>query len=139
MHEKDLNYYRSLPYTRKAVPVYDANEKLSYWEAKVEELEGCVAHGHDQLEALANLSKAFITYIRGMHHFGREAEIPLPPNTTQTIEMIETNEDMLSAFARRVNMMSGSEPIQTSPQLELDPSPYAGMAEDAPIVHFVRS
>lgn len=139
MREKDLNHYRLLPYSRKTVPVYDAEEKLSYWEAKVVELEGCVAHGHDRLEALANLSKAFNTYIRGMHHFGREAEIPLPLKTPVTPRRNATPVGALSAFARSVNVTSGSEPVQTLPPFERDPSPFAGIADDTPIVHFVCS
>ena len=139
MHENDLNHYRLLPYTRKTVPVYDAEKKLSHWEAKVVELEGCVAHGHDQLEALANLSKAFNTYIRGMHHFGRKAEIPLPLKTPKKPQMNETPEGKLPAFARSVSMTSGSEPVKTLRSFEPDPSPFAGIVEDTPTVHFVRS
>jgi antitoxin HicB len=48
--KKDLDYYRELPYG-----VTLRRDEQGDWIARIEELQGCIAHGKERTEALENL------------------------------------------------------------------------------------
>ena len=53
MIEKDLTYYMALPYTIELIP----GEDNGGWYARIPLLEGCMADGDTQAEALAALEE----------------------------------------------------------------------------------
>ena len=71
---RDLNYYRALPYTRRAEKRQEDSEH--YWIAWIDELPGCKTDGSTCVEAMANLDVAFDDYIEAKMEF--KSEIPLP-------------------------------------------------------------
>ena len=123
MSKVELAYYQSLPYTTVTAPIYNDKGLLSCWRATIEEVEGCMAHGETEHEALDNLNEAFETYILGMYHFGREDEIVLPNKTPQPIETVK---GLLSPFIYGVNIRSESGPIP----IVTEDTPLISMAED---------
>ena len=79
MTDKDLRYYRALPYTRRAQPVLE--DETTYWLARVAELPGCEVEGATKHEAFANLGEAFEDYIAGKLEWG--SPIPEPTRWSQ--------------------------------------------------------
>ena len=86
--KKTLDYYRSLPYSRRAEGVHEGGER-PYWVAWIKELSGCKTDGATFAEAMVNLDAAFDDYIEAMLEFG--SEIPLP--TRVRPEVFEVTED----------------------------------------------
>lgn len=71
----DLNYYKSLAYTRRVEPRTEGGEH--FFVAWIEELNGLVADGETREEAFFNLSAAFEDYIEAMLEWGREIPEPV--------------------------------------------------------------
>jgi predicted RNase H-like HicB family nuclease len=74
--ERDLQFYRALPYSRTVSLVEDDGGDGTYFLAHVEELPSVKADGESHVEALYNLSLAFDDYISAMLAVGRA--IPEP-------------------------------------------------------------
>src|SRR5678815_745799 len=68
---KDLKYYLLLPYTT----VLKKDEEGDT-VARIEELEGCVSHGSDEAEAIANLKTMQSAWIEACIKSGREVPEP---------------------------------------------------------------
>lgn len=66
---KSLEYYRGLPYTKLAEIVLDESPR-PYWGARVVELDGCIATGSTEVEAMHNLDHAFDEYIEALLQWG---------------------------------------------------------------------
>ena len=58
MHQKDINYYLSLPYTIKVV-----REDENTWFARVEELPGCITEADSAEEATEMILDAMAAWI----------------------------------------------------------------------------
>lgn len=71
--KKDLKYYLSLPYTVILRP-----DEESVWVAKIEELDGCVAHGTTQAEAITILDEIKVAWLEEALEIGDS--IPEPVN-----------------------------------------------------------
>ena len=85
--EKNLDYYRGLPYTRRAEKRLD--EDTPYWIAWIEELPGCKTDGSTCVEAMANLDVAFDDYIEAKLEF--RSGIPMPQKISQRKEHSKSN------------------------------------------------
>jgi antitoxin HicB len=70
---KDLNYYLSLPYT--TVLKKDEDGDIV---AHIEELDGCISHGADEVEAITNLKLMQTAWIEACIESGREVPEPEP-------------------------------------------------------------
>ena len=70
---KELNYYLSLPYTT----VLKKDEEGDI-VAHIEELDGCVSHGADEVEAITNLKSMQTAWIEACIESGREVPEPEP-------------------------------------------------------------
>jgi len=75
MSEKSLQYFRSLPYTRKSEFFLEPKGK-AYWLASIEELPGCKTDGATLAEAVLNLDSLFDDYIEAKLGWG--SRIPEP-------------------------------------------------------------
>lgn len=73
--EKDLAYYRSLPYTRRCKPEFD-EEDGRYWVAWVDELPGCKTDGATRAEAMWRLGQLFDDYIAAKLEWGTNIPVP---------------------------------------------------------------
>ena len=91
---RDLNYYRALPYTRRAEKRQEDSEH--YWIAWIDELPGCKTDGSTCVEAMANLDVAFDDYIEAKLEF--ESEIPLPVKLHQGMDQAIDMESGLGAL-----------------------------------------
>ena len=80
--DKDLSYYRALPYARRAELQQEDSEH--YWVAWIEELPGCKTDGSTCVEAMANLDVAFDDYVEAKLEF--KSEIPLPAKLHQGMD-----------------------------------------------------
>ena len=87
--KQSLNYYRSLPYSRRAEGIYE-NDGPPYWLVWIEELPGCKTDGSTYWEAMANLDIAFDDYIQAMLEF--ETDIPEPPKGKCQVREITRDE-----------------------------------------------
>jgi antitoxin HicB len=67
----DVTAYLSLPYTRVLETDEDGDVR-----AVIKELPGCIAHGSDDAEALANLREMQIAWIEGALEQGNEPPLP---------------------------------------------------------------
>lgn len=72
---KDLSYYRSLPYTRRAEPRSDDNG-TSYFVASVSEIPALRIDGDTKEEALLKLDEVFDDFIESMIQAGDEIAEP---------------------------------------------------------------
>jgi antitoxin HicB len=68
---RHLNDYLKLPYTVTLRPDEDG-----VWVARVEELEGCIAHGNTQAEALAIVEEAKAAWIEDALEAGDPVPVP---------------------------------------------------------------
>ena len=91
---RDLNYYRALPYTRRAEKRQEDSEH--YWIAWIDELPGCKTDGSTCVEAMANLDVAFDDYIEAKMEF--KSEIPLPAKLHQGMDQAIDMESGLGAL-----------------------------------------
>ena len=80
---KSLEYYRGLPYTKIAEIVLDESPR-PYWGARVVELDGCIATGSTEVEAMRNLDHAFDEYIEALLQWGDEIHEPEPMRVETT-------------------------------------------------------
>lgn len=89
---KSLEYYRGLPYTKIAEIVLDESPR-PYWGARVVELDGCIATGTTEVEAMHNLDHAFDDYIEALLRWGDEIPEPRPiyVDTTVLLSLPETS------------------------------------------------
>jgi predicted RNase H-like HicB family nuclease len=73
--DKDLHFYRALPYTRRCEPAVEpAGDR--YWLAWIEELPGCKTDGASEAEAMQHLDDLFDEYITAKLDWG--SDIPEP-------------------------------------------------------------
>lgn len=79
--EKDIQYYRELPYTKRVDHEHDEGEWETYYVATISELPGCMATGKTRQEALCNLKYFFDEYIEGLLEWGES--IPEPTAVRQ--------------------------------------------------------
>lgn len=63
--DKNLEYYKSLPYQIKTEPVTDS-DGTHYWLAEISELRGCKTEGETETEAITNLQGLFDEYVETM-------------------------------------------------------------------------
>ena len=75
--DKDLHYYRALPYTRRGEPAVEPGGR--YWLAWIEELPGCKTDGASEVEAMQHLDELFDEYITAKLAWG--SDIPEPRGT----------------------------------------------------------
>ena len=87
--KKTLEYYRSLPYSRRAEGVHEGGER-PYWVVWIEELSGCKTDGATFAEAMVNLDAAFDDYIEAKLEFG--SEIPLPTKAQPEVSEVRLDE-----------------------------------------------
>ena len=81
-NEKDLAYYRRLPYTLRTEPALDEDGKR-YWIAEFLELRGCKMDGQTQVEAVAELHDLFDEFIAAKLESGS----PIPePSPVESVE-----------------------------------------------------
>lgn len=73
----EIQRYISLPYAIEVVPEHCSDGSLCYL-ARHPELPGCMSHGIDPDEAIANLYEAKKLYIETL--LEKSQEIPLPQN-----------------------------------------------------------
>lgn len=81
MANKDLSYYRQLPYTRRVR--IEEDPEGQYFVAFVVELDGLEADGETAIEALFHLQEAFDEYIVSMIGWGEV--IPQPEHWTERV------------------------------------------------------
>lgn len=79
---KDLNYYRSLRYTRRCQLFMEAEKP--YWLAWIEELPGCKVEGSSKVEAYKNLGELFDDYVTSKLEWGSEIPEPKQPEKRTT-------------------------------------------------------
>jgi predicted RNase H-like HicB family nuclease len=75
MPDKDVRYYRRLPYRRTVAPRRDSDGRV-YFLAQLEEIPSIRIHGESREEALHKLDEVFDDLIESMLEEG--AEIPEP-------------------------------------------------------------
>lgn len=75
--DRDLNYYVRLPYAMIVAP-QTATDGSTVWVAEHPELDGCMAHGDSQQEAIANLEDARRLYLETMLDDGLTPPEPQP-------------------------------------------------------------
>ena len=96
--KQTLEYYRSLPYTRRAEGIHEADGP-PYWVAWIGELSGCKTDGATYAEAMANLDVAFDDYIEALLEFGSDISLPEPikstPKIKDTPEVVESGQDVM--------------------------------------------
>lgn len=63
--DKNLEYYKSLPYEIKTETVTDS-DGTHYWLAEIPSLKGCKTEGTTETEAITNLQEFFDEYIETM-------------------------------------------------------------------------
>ena len=77
-HNKDLNYYLSLPYPVQLSRRLDDGEP--YWFAEILNLRGCMADGQTPDEAIDNLEEAKRLWIESYLEDGYEVPEPTEPH-----------------------------------------------------------
>ena len=117
--ELTLDYYRALPYSRRAEGLQEAGADR-YWVAWIEELPGCKTDGATYEEAMANLDVAFDDYIEAMLEFGTKIAVPKKLSETVTVREISTSENILYGPIAEVAETLAPEP-ERSPSRELQP------------------
>lgn len=90
--KRKLDYYRALPYSRRAEGIHD-DDGAPYWIAWIEELPGCKTDGATYWEAMLNLDSAFDDFIRAMLEFG--SRIPLPNEHSRRYVVSEITRDQI--------------------------------------------
>ena len=76
MDNMDLSYYRLQPYNRRSSYISKDVDGSSYWVAWIRELDGCMACGETQVDAMNNLQKAFDANIMAMLEWGQRIPDP---------------------------------------------------------------
>lgn len=95
--KRTLDYYRALPYSRRAEGIHDDNGS-PYWIAWIEELPGCKTDGATYWEAMLNLDSAFDDYIRAMMEFGSRIPVPNEHNRRYVVGEITRDQIPLDYF-----------------------------------------
>ena len=72
--EKNLDYYRALPYTRVVDREGDGDEV--YFVVRIKELPGCIATGRTRPEAMMNIKKAFDEFVEAHLEWGNRLAEP---------------------------------------------------------------
>lgn len=88
--KQKLDYYRALPYSRRAEGRYD-EDGPPYWVVWIDELPGCKTDGATYWEAMLNLETAFDDYIIAMLEFG--SRIPTPYKESRKHEVRDLKRD----------------------------------------------
>jgi len=120
--EKNLEYYRALPYTRRAEALYEGDGP-PYWVAWVEELQGCKTDGQTSLDAMANLDNAFDEYVEAMLEFGSEVPIPSRIPEAATGVPTWTPDVPLEGEAVIRFALSNDDTSETTPQRKINVRP----------------
>lgn len=86
--QKDLRYYKGLPYTLKVEPETDSKGRV--WIADYIELPGCKTDGPTQEEAVANAQELFDEYISTALTSGLDIPEPevLKVELTREVKMV---------------------------------------------------
>jgi antitoxin HicB len=85
MNNKDINYYKNLPWTR----IFKQNEDGTFF-AEIKELKGCMTEGDNIIEANKMLEDALISWL----------ETALEHNH----KILEPNEDNLEDYSGKFNV-----------------------------------
>ncbi|MCH7764063.1 MAG: type II toxin-antitoxin system HicB family antitoxin [Candidatus Marinimicrobia bacterium] len=89
--DKNLEYFKSLPYQIKTAPVTDS-DGTHYWLAEISELRGCKTEGETETEAITNLQELFTEYIETMLEASIDISEPEPlPEIVGQITWIQIN------------------------------------------------
>lgn len=109
MTTKNLSYYRRLPYTRTVGREEYEGER--WYAAQISELPGLVAAGETRAKAMAELDKAFDSYIEAQLEWG--GEIPEPDHVeyheTEKTERVELRFSTKEASEPRVESLKEPE------------------------------
>lgn len=90
--KRKLDYYRALPYSRRAEGIHD-DDGAPYWIAWIDELPGCKTDGQTYWEAMLNLDAAFDDYIEAMLDFG--SLIPVPNENKRRFAVRDITRDQI--------------------------------------------
>lgn len=126
--KKNLNYYKSLPYTIILEQHSDAD--IPYWVARVAELPNCLITGDTPMEALKEIEEVKLDWIKSNledglpvpepkpHNYSGQVRIRRPPSLHQQLVYIASMEDvslnqyMVSTLSQAVGYKEAQEKIK---------------------------
>ncbi len=122
MAVKDLEYYKTLPYT---IILERHDDQGVYWVARVAELPHCLIHGNTPEEAVREIEEVKLDWIQSnledklpipeptLTKYSGEIRVRMPPSLHQVLaqrasnEGVSLNQYMVAGLARSVGIDEG--------------------------------